>query len=47
MIIKEGKNSLEEISSKENNYDDKQIEVLTNSTLKLLRRYNYGKEKIN
>lgn len=36
LIIKDGKKILEEISSKENNYADKQIEVLTNSILKIL-----------
>ena len=36
LILKDGKKILEEISSKENNYVDKQIEVLTSSTLKIL-----------
>ena len=36
LIVKDGKKILEEISSKENNYVDKQIEVLTSSILKIL-----------
>lgn len=36
LILKDGKKILEEISSKENNYVDKQIEVLTSSILKIL-----------
>lgn len=36
LILKDGKKILEEISSKKNNYADKQIEVLTSSILKIL-----------
>ena len=36
LIVKDGKKILEEISSKKNNYADKQIEVLTSSILKIL-----------
>ena len=36
LIVKDGKKILEEISSKKNNYVDKQIEVLTSSILKIL-----------
>ena len=36
LIVKDGKKILEEISFKESNYVDKQIEVLTNSILKFL-----------
>lgn len=36
LILKDGKKILEEISSKKNNYADKQIEVLTSSILKTL-----------
>ena len=36
LILKDGKKILEEISSKENNYVDKQIKVLTSSILKIL-----------
>lgn len=36
LIVKDGKKILEGISSKKNNYADKQIEVLTSSILKIL-----------
>lgn len=36
LIVKDGKEILEKISSKKNNYADKQIEVLTSSILKIL-----------
>lgn len=36
LIVKDGKKILEEISSKKNNYADKQIEVLISSILKIL-----------
>ena len=36
LILKDGKKILEEISSKKNNYADKQIEILTSSILKIL-----------
>lgn len=36
LILKDGKKILEEISSKKNNYADKQIEVLTSSIIKIL-----------
>ena len=36
LIVKDGKKILEEISSKKNNYEDKKIESLTNSILKIL-----------
>ena len=36
LIVKDGKKILEEISSKKNNYADKQIEILTSSILKIL-----------
>ena len=36
LIVKDGKEILEKISSKKNNYADKQIEILTSSILKIL-----------
>lgn len=36
LIVKDGKKILEKISSKKNNYEDKKIESLINSTLKIL-----------
>ena len=36
LIVKDGKKILEKISSKENNYEDKKIESLINSILKIL-----------
>ena len=36
LIVKDGKKILEEISSKKNNYEDKKIESLINSILKIL-----------
>ena len=36
LIVKDGKKILEKISSKKNNYEDKKIESLTNSILKIL-----------
>ena len=36
LILKDGKKILEEISSKKNNYEDKKIESLINSILKIL-----------
>ena len=45
LIVKDGKKILEEISSKENNYVDKQIEVLTSSILKILQEVSYEKIK--
>ena len=36
LIVKDGKKILEKISSKKNNYEDKKIENLINSTLKIL-----------
>ena len=41
LIVKDGKKILEKISSKKNNYEDKKIESLINSTLKILQEVRY------